>query len=325
MNILVLGVVLFVISLFVLELFLYASRIIRYPDRKKIRKRLSVLDSSDSMDSADPARNLLKNRTFSDVPFLNKVLPFIPGILRLDELIRQADLQATAGFFMILGAFLGLTGFLLGSVLTRNPVFSLMIAVALGSLPFLYVLMKKKKRMAKFEKQLPDALGLIARALQAGHAFTSAMKFASEEFDDPLGPEFDETLDEINFGLSVPDALKNLSRRVDCPDLKFFVVSVILQRETGGSLAEIIEGLASLIRERFKFRGKVRTLTAEGRMTAIVLVAIPILMFIGLYMINRPYVQVLLDDPIGNALLAGAAVMMVVGTLIIRRIINVDV
>ena len=154
--------------------------------------------------------------------------------------------------------------------------------------------------MAVFERQLPDGLGLIARALRAGHAFTSGMKLAADEFGDPLGPELQDTLDEINFGVSVPEALKNLARRVDCPDLSFFVVSVILQRETGGNLSEIIENLAALMRERFRFRGKVRTLSAEGKLSAVVLLLIPFVLFGFLYLTNRPYVESLMFDPIGK-------------------------
>jgi tight adherence protein B len=179
--------------------------------------------------------------------------------------------------------------------------------------------------MASFEKQLPEGLGLIARALRAGHAFTSGMKLAADEFGDPLGPELRETLDEINFGLSVPEALKNLARRVDCPDLSFFVVSVILQRETGGNLSEIIENLARLIRERFKFRGKVRTLSAEGRLSAVVLLLIPFVLFGVLFVVNRPYVTTLMVDPIGKALAGIAGLMMILGIIMIKRIIKVEV
>ena len=151
------------------------------------------------------------------------------------------------------------------------------------------------------------------------------MKLASEEFRDPLGPEFEETLDEINFGVSVPEALKNLAHRVDCPDLRFFVVSVILQRETGGNLAEIIEGLAQLIRERFKFRGKVRVLTAEGRLSAVVLVVIPFLLFLAISFLNPSFLTPLVSDPLGRAIIFIAIFMMIVGVFVIRRIIKVEV
>jgi len=179
--------------------------------------------------------------------------------------------------------------------------------------------------MAKFEKQLPDALGLIARALRAGHAFTSGMKFAAEEFADPLGPYFKETLNEINFGVNVADALKNLAVQVECPDLRFFIVSVILQRETGGNLAEIIEGLSHLIRERFKFRGKVRSLSAEGRLTGKILVAIPLLLFFGLYLINPNYAGLLILDPLGRLMAGTGICLMIIAWLVINRIVSLDV
>jgi len=161
--------------------------------------------------------------------------------------------------------------------------------------------------------------------LRAGHAFTSGMKLASEEFGDPLGPEFDETLDEINFGVSVTEALKNLAYRVDCPDLRFFVVSVILQRETGGNLAEIIESLAQLIRERFKFRGKVRVLSAEGRLSAVVLIIIPFLLFLTIFLLNRSFLEPLISDPLGRVIMFIAIFLMIVGVFVIRRIIKVEV
>ena len=179
--------------------------------------------------------------------------------------------------------------------------------------------------MAKFEKQLPEALDLIARALKAGHAFSSGMKLSADEFPDPLGTYFEETLDEINFGISVADALKNLTTRVDCPDLRFFVVSVILQRETGGNLAEIIEGLAHLIRERFKFRGKVKTLSAEGRLSGKILVAVPLLLFVVLYIINPDYAGTLIVDSVGRLMMIIAFFMTVFAWLVIRRIVSIDV
>jgi tight adherence protein B len=192
-------------------------------------------------------------------------------------------------------------------------------------LPYLHLLKKKRERMAKFEKQLPEALDLIARSLKAGHAFTSGMKLVSEEFKDPLGPEFDETLDEVNFGLSVADALKNLTKRVECLDLKFFVVSVILQRETGGNLAEIIESLAHLIRSRFKFRRKVRVLSAEGKLSGVILVVLPFVLFAGLLLINPSYMGIMFADPIGKVIITISIIMIIVGVFFIRRIVDIDV
>jgi len=179
--------------------------------------------------------------------------------------------------------------------------------------------------MKKFQRQLPDALELIARALRAGHAFSSGMKLAADEFDDPLGPEFAETLDEVNFGISVSDALKNLSGRVDCSDLKYFVVSVILQRETGGNLAEIIDSIAHLIRERFKLQGRIRVLAAEGKFSATILLILPFLVAVALRFINPAYITTLVTDPIGKVLASIGAFLMIIGILVMRRMIDIKV
>lgn len=322
MNVLVLAPVIFILTLLVIELTAYAVRIVRHPDRAEIRKRLrKSLASEVEGESTD----ITKKRVLSDVPVLNRILPALPGVESLDLLMRQANVKYTLGFFLLFTMALGFTGYLFSLFLTRNPLFSLLLGLGVASLPLLSLKSKKKKRLEKFEKQLPEGLGLIARALRAGHAFTSGMNLVSQEFKDPLGPEFEETMDEINFGLSVPEALKNLARRVDCPDVKFFVVSVILQRETGGNLAEIIESLAHLIRERFKFRGKVRVLSAEGRLSAVVLLAIPIFMFSFLYLTQRSFLEPLFSDPIGRAMVWIAVGLMIFGFLLIRKIIKVDV
>jgi tight adherence protein B len=322
MNILFLGAVIFILCLFVVELTAYAIRIIQHPDRTEIRKRLA---RSVAVESTSESPDIIKKMVLSDVPVLNRILSALPGVDRLDLLMRQANVKYTMSFFILLSLALGLTGYLSFYILTKTLIFPLFLALVAASLPLLSLRSKKKKRMAKFEKQLPEGLGLIARALRAGHAFASGMKLASEEFGDPLGPEFQETMDEINFGVSVPEALKNLAHRVDCPDLRFFVVSVILQRETGGNLAEIIEGLAHLIRERFKFRGKVRVLSAEGRFSATILVILPFVLFGALYTVNRQLMSILVSDPVGIFLVGAGVFLMFIGVLVIKRTIKVDI
>jgi tight adherence protein B len=177
----------------------------------------------------------------------------------------------------------------------------------------------------KFKRQLPDGMDLIARALKAGHAFTGGMSLAADEFDDPLGPEFAETLDEINYGVSVGDALKNLAARVDCGEIRYFVVGVILQRETGGNLAELMETLATLIRERFKFDGKVKTLAAEGKLSAIILILLPIGIFGYLWLTNPNFLAPLITEPAGKFMILGAIVMMIMGALVMKKMVDIKV
>jgi tight adherence protein B len=322
MHILFLGAVIFILCLLVIELTAYGIRIIQHPDRAEVRKRLKR-GLAEEFDSESP--DIVKKIVLSDLPFINRILSAVPGVDRLELLMRQANVNYTMSFFILLSLALGITGYLFTIVLMKDPILALLVGLAATSPPLVHLRVKKRRRIAKFEKQLPEGLGLIARALRAGHAFTSGMKLASEEFGDPLGPEFDETLDEINFGVSVTEALKNLAHRMGCPDLTFFVVSVILQRETGGNLAEIIESLAQLIRERFKFRGKLRVLSAEGRLSAVVLIVIPFLLFLTIFFVNRSFLEPLIRDPLGRVIMLIAICLMAVGVLVIRRIIKVEV
>jgi tight adherence protein B len=316
------AIIIFAASIFVTEMIFYAYRTMRNPDRKKIRKRLKTFSSRKNKDGLP---DILQKKLLSDVPLLNKILLRIPGPQQLDRLLQQANAQYRLGVFILLTICLALTGFFAGFLITGNYVLSIIIAPALAVIPFLYLCLKKKKRMEKFQRQLPEGLELIARSLKAGHSFPSGMKLAADEFDDPLGTEFDETLNEINFGVSVPDALKNLADRIDCPDLKFFVISVILQRETGGNLAEIIESLAYIIRERYKLYGKIEILAAEGNLSARVLCALPFLLIILFRFINPDYINTLFSDPVGKIVAGIAVFMMVVGIFVMKKIVKIKV
>ena len=316
-----LGVLIFVACVFVIEMCHYAYSTIRNPDRGKIRKRLRTFASGKYGNEA----SILRRRALSEVPFLNRVLSRIPLVRRLDRTLQQADVRYTLGFFVLLTIFLALIGLLAGSLITRNYAMSIIMAALFGGIPVFYVRSRKKRRMQKFQRQLPDALELVARALRAGHAFSSGMKLAAEEFDDPAGTEFEQTLAEINFGVSVSDALKNLASRVDCPDVKYFVVSVIVQRETGGNLAEIIESIAHLIRERFKLQGHIRVLAAEGKLSAIILLILPFLVLIALRFTNPEYISTLVTDPVGKGMAAAGAFLMIIGVLVMKRMVNIKV
>jgi tight adherence protein B len=243
----------------------------------------------------------------------------------LERLVRLSNTRYTLGFFILLALVIASIGFLVLNLVTRQFALSALAAATLGSIPFLYLSKKKNRRMAKLLSQLPDTLELIARALRAGHSFSTGMKLAADEFDDPIGPEFSETLDEINYGISVADSLKNLASRLDCPDLKYFVVSVILQRETGGNLAEIMDSIAYLIRERFKFQGKVRTLSAEGKLSALILCLLPFFVVIALLFTTPGYIKNLMSDPIGQIMAIVAACLMVLGIFVMRRMIDITV
>jgi tight adherence protein B len=322
MNIFIVGIVIFIMSVLILQMCLHAYKTMRYPERGRIRKGLKEASSSEYMNQAP---GILKNKVLSEVPALNRILAHITGINRLETLVIQANTKYAPGSFVLLAIILALLTFLPGLLVSSNYLVSAVAGAFSASIPFFYLLAKKKKRMDKFMRQLPDGLDLVARALKAGHAFASGMKMVADEFDDPLGPEFRRSLEEINFGASVHDALKSLAYRIDCPDLKYFVASVILQRETGGNLAEIIESIAHLIRERFKLYGKIRTLSAEGRLSAIILIALPFLSVVAMQFLNPEYINTLFSEPAGRTAVVIAAFMLLIGIFIMRRMIKIKV
>jgi tight adherence protein B len=239
--------------------------------------------------------------------------------------LEQSGTEYTLGVFILLGILMASAGFLIGSWMTSNSPLSFLLALFLGVIPFFYVYVKKKRRMEKFQRQLPEALDLIARALKAGHAFTGGLRMVADELGEPIGAEFEKMLHEINFGVGIPEALKNLPKRVDCPDLRFFIVSVVIQRETGGNLAEILSKIASLIRERFKLQNRVQVLAAEGKLSAIILIAIPFVIALVLAVLNPAYIKTLFIDPVGKMLVIFALVMIVIGIFVMRRMIQIKV
>ena len=324
MNNYVFAVVAFFFLIVIVELMLYSWRVSRDLRRsKKVVARLRVHTLLDAQ--AHGADNILKTRTLSAIPLLNTLLLKINLVGRIETLVKQAQAPYTPVVYMLLSALLGLIGFMAGSTQLRSMVLRLLVGFACCLLPFAFLNVKKSLRLKKFTAQLPDALDLIARSLKAGHSFSSGLNLAAENFPDPLGVEFMTTINEINFGMPVAEALKNLGKRVDCPDLNFFIIATILQRETGGNLAEITQTIASLIRERFKFEDKVRVLAAEGKISAVILIALPICMFLYLLKMSPEYMHVLLDDPLGRKAGVAAIAMMIVGIIIIMRMVRIKI
>jgi tight adherence protein B len=318
----IIGVGIFLTIVLLAEGVYFISKTGKKSEQKKIKKRLRTL-SSGNFKSAEI--DIARKRLLSDVPWFNRILFNFPVVQKLEHLLDQANISHPVGYYLLLTLLFAAFGFMAGSLLNINFLIAVLLACAASTMPFLYVHYMKSKRMSKFERQLPDTLDLIVRALQAGHAFSAGIRMVADEFEDPVGTEFEKTMDEINFGVGVSEALINLTNRVDCPDLKFFVVSVIIQKETGGNLAEILEKISHLIRERFKFQGRVRVLSSEGKLSAIVLIALPFL--IGGYMIvlNPDFIKPLLNDPIGKVLMAGAFVMMIIGSFVMKKMVTIKV
>ena len=322
MNQYIFAAILFVLFLLVFYLVTRAVRSFRDPQMQRIKNRLDDL----VVELQDPdAPEIRKTRRLSSIHWLNRLLMNLKSASSTAHLIEQAGSNTSVGFFYLMTITLIATGLLAGTALLQSLTSAVVVALCMGVIPYVSLKLRARKRLKRFMDQLPHALDLMARALRAGHAFPSAMAQVAQEFDEPMGPQFKAALDEINFGVNVQQALTNMTQRMDCPDLKYFVVSVIVQRETGGNLAEIIESLAHLIRERFKLHRKVRSLTAEARMSGIVVTALPFL-FGGIVSIIRPgYLSPLFEDPLGKILVVAAVVMLVIGGLAMKRLVNVTV
>lgn len=316
------GLGLFVATLCVVEGILFLFRPKWDPDSVTPEKRL---ERSVTPTFREPTIDLVRKRRFSDIPGFHEILAKIPIMSQLDRLVIQANSRLPLGVFILGALVLVVMMYLLFLVLTRSNLLSLIVGLAAGAIPFLYLKLKKRQRMKKFERQFPDALDLMARSLRAGHAFSGGLYMVAQEFDDPIGPEFQRVMNEVNYGSPVDQALKNLSNRIDVKDLSFFTVSVIVQRETGGNLAAILENIARLVRERFKLQGKIRALSAEGKLSAIILLGLPFFVALALSIINPTYLSVLLNDPFGKILIVVALCMMCFGIIMTRKIIDIKV
>jgi len=269
--------------------------------------------------------DIVRNQSLSDIPWLHDLLAKIKRLDRVRRVHERGNNTLPLGTFFLASFLIAITAGLLCLQFHIHLVVTLICGVLGAILPFLYLYWRKTRRMAKFQRQLPEALELIARALRAGHAFFVGLKLVGEEFPEPIGPEFKQAFDEVSMGISVPQALQNLAERVECLDVKFFVTSVSVQRETGGNLAEIIESLGLLIRKRFELYMKIKALSAEGKVSAIILFALPVVLGLLLYRMNPEYIGLLFTDPIGHMMLMTGAVLMIIGAFITRRIINIEV
>lgn len=243
----------------------------------------------------------------------------------LRTLLEQADVRLRPGQFLLLTLALGGGGFLAGMVAGLPAWAAPATGLLLASFPLLYLLLRRKRRMSAFARQLPDALELVGRALRAGHSLAAGINLVGSEMADPISTEFTRCYEEQNLGIPLEESLEAMTERVPNLDLRFFATTVILQRQTGGDLAEILDKIGSLIRERFKIWGQIQALTGEGRLSGVVLLALPPVLFLAMYHLNPEYIQLLFSDPIGQWMLGVALLLQLVGALVIRKIINIKV
>jgi tight adherence protein B len=312
-----------------IELGYFALRTMGSSEKRGIRARLKALAvAKESYGKI----NILRKDSLSDISWLSSLLQRFSSAGKMTLLVEQAGAQSTPGFYLLTSLTLGVGGVLAGSSihssyfpLIPNLFVIVPFAAGLTVVPFLYLRYRRRKRFLKFEEQLPEALDLIARSLKAGHAFSGGLKLVAEEMEDPVGVEFAKTLNEINFGATSQEALISLTNRIPLDDLKFFVISVALQRETGGNLAEILGNLSSLIRERFKLNGRVRVLSSQARISAYILAVVPFFTAVMIYFINPRFFDAFYENPAGKYVLAIGISWMIIGIFVMKRLIIIRV
>lgn len=288
------------------------------------RERLKSIDQAASRGSS-PELDLLRKEILSEIPALQRVLASSSYGQTLHRRLSQAQVKIRPGTFILLTVGMAGVGWVVGYGLTRHPVLTLLITIGAGSSPLLFVNYARAKRFKKFENKFPEAIDLLGRSIRAGHAFSTALELIATEMEEPIAGEFRKLFEEQKFGLPLRDALFNLGERVPLIDVKFFGTAVLLQKETGGNLAELLDKLSYVIRERFKILRQLRVYTAQGRLTLLILMLLPPVLLLILSVLNPEFVRPLFHDPLGRNLIAVGIVLQASGYFLIRRIIDIKV
>jgi len=269
--------------------------------------------------------DILRHDSYSTIPWLNRLFGNLTPASRLRRLIIEAGLSWTVGA-LVLGSLVGLFGVYWVSLLFGlHRAIALLLAFVAFFAPYSFLYFRRKQQFRKFSTLLPDAMDLVSRALRAGHSLTAAIDLVGQEIADPVGKEFRRVSEEQNLGLPLRDALLNLAERVPIPDVRFLVAAMLIQRETGGNLVEVLDKTTTLLRDRIRLQGEVRIYTAQGRLTGWILCLLPIFMFFALTAINPTYTAPLLTEPVGRHLLVAGAIFMLLGILVIRKIVQIKV
>lgn len=288
----------------------------------KVEDRLSMLTAVGQAKTDAPGASVIAT-PLDAVPSFGELV--FERFEKFGLLFEQADTNLTPTRFFVISGAIGVGGALTGTVAGLSFAFAPLVFAATAPFPLLWLLLRRSRRLKAFAAQLPDALELLARALRSGHSLAAGFDLVRQEMNAPISVEFGRVFEENNLGIPIVDAMNSLTDRIPNLDLKFFATAVILQRQTGGDLAEILDKIGALIRDRFRIWGQIQALTGEGRLSGVVLLALPVVLFGAVYKLNPEYVMVLFKDPLGKKMLAGAVFMQLLGAYMIRKIVNIKV
>lgn len=292
--------------------------------RRRIDERMKQL-VQERGGASQREMQLIKDELLSTVPVFHRTLIRFEVFTRLQNTLRQADMTITVYRFVIYSMVSGFVVGLITFFFSRSLVAMLLSTLIVMFAPLAYVLHRRRRRFNKFLEQLPDALELMVRSLQAGHSFSSALQMVATEMPDPIAREFGKTYEEQNLGLNIKSALENLVERVPILDLKLCVTAVLIQREIGGNLSEVLRNISHTIRERFRIQGEIRVKSAQARLSGYIVSALPFFLFFWINLVNPDYMKTLYDHPNGVYILGTGIVMQIVGWLIIRKIVDIEI
>lgn len=312
----------FIAVVALLEGIYFAWRSIHEEGAVKVNKRLKALSAAG--DAHKEAIDLVRKREMSNIPFINRILIAIPRMHTLDRLLEQSAVELSVSRFLLLQIVIfALILFPLSNVDAMHIIVALLISIPVGfGAPILYLMKKKQVRSTAFIKQLPDALDYIARSLRAGNPFSASLKSVAAEMPDPTGTEFGITFEEMNYGLDFEEAMKNLASRSGSEEMNYFVTAVLIQRTTGGNLADMLNRLAAIMRARASTYREIKILSAEMKLSANILVLLPFFVALVLYVTSPGYLNILFETTTGNFLILGQLTLMAVGYYILRRMIS---
>jgi tight adherence protein B len=295
----------------------------RFVEKRKVKKRLMYISAGGK--HGQEKLDKYRKGILKEVGAFEQFIFNIPRLSNLDNLLIKVKMPINATLFIILSVALGFIGFGLGYLYLPQPLAAIAVGFICLPAPYLFLKLAEKDYYKKFNHQLPEALDLLARAVRSGSALSAGLAMIGEELDDPISSEFAATVDEINLGLNMTEAMENLCARVPIADLRFFSIAILVQKETGGNIGEILDNISRLIRERIQFKDHVAALTAEGRLSAMVLIGLPIFMLIYMYLTNYDYLSLLWTEEIGHYMVFGAIIMQIIGTYVIKRIVDIDI
>jgi len=295
---------------------------------QRIKQTLANLEAALATarpESRDPMVDVRRKESFSAVPWINRWLATVAVAPRIRALLLQANLDWTTGRLLLISAICFVIGSYLVYLRTESVVFAATIGLVSAYLPFAYVIYRRTRRFNQFEAALPEALDLMVSALRAGHSLVAAIRLVATESPDPVGSEFRVCFEEQNYGLELRTALENMVTRAPLQDLRIVATAILIQKESGGNLAEVLDKVAQVIRDRFRLKRQVRIHTAQGRLTGAILTLLPLVLGVALYLVNPDMMSLLWKHPMGIRLLYGAGAMTLAGGLVIRRIVNMEV